>query len=144
MFALSPLHYWSSFVHIAKKLRLKTCIAATQSTIAKNDTGFPTANPSPSFRLMRKLAIQDCLSPLIHEAERCSRNGVTGSKKWKEIPKRNFIWPAQPQVSMLVDLWSSLPIPTEHKTSLLGKPPSLDSFREQTDILRSLSTLLNN
>ena len=30
----------NSFVHIAKKLRLETFIAATQSTIAKNNTGF--------------------------------------------------------------------------------------------------------
>ena len=87
----------SWFFHIAKKLGLEKFITATQTTIAKNDIGFPTANSSPSFRLMRKLAIQDGLNPLTHGAERCTviGIGVSGSKKWKEIPKRNFVLPAQ-------------------------------------------------
>ena len=75
----------SWFFHIAKKLGLEKFITATQTTIAKNDIGFPTANSSPSFRLMRKLAIQDGLNPLIHGAERCSRNW----SDWKQKVEGN-------------------------------------------------------
>ena len=79
----------SWFFHIAKKLGLEKFITATQTTIAKNDIGFPTANSSPSFRLMRKLAIQDGLNPLIHGAERCSRNWRVEAKSERKL--RNAI-----------------------------------------------------
>ena len=119
----------SWFFHIAKKLGLEKFITATQTTIAKNDIGFPTANSSPSFRLMRKLAIQDGLNPLIHGAERCSRNWSDWKQKVEGNSETQFHF-ASATASEHVGWFmiKSLPIPTEHKTSLLGKPPSLDWF----------------
>ena len=130
MFAFALLQYWKLVFYIAKKLGLEKFITATQTTIAKNDIGFPTdANSSPSFRLMRKLAIQDGLNPLIHGAERCCRNWSDWKQKVEENSETQFHF-ASATASEHVGWFmiESLPIPTEHETSLLGKPPSLDWF----------------
>ena len=66
---------------------------------------------------MRKLAIQGGLNPLIHGAERCSRNW----SEWKEIPKRNSVLPAQRKCACWLIYDQNLPIPTaQSKPALIG------------------------
>ena len=136
---------WS--FHTAKTLRLEKFITATQSTIAKNDAGFPTANSSPSFRLVKKLAIQEGLNPIIHGAERYSRNWSEWKQKVEGNSETQFRFASATQMSMLADLWSK-PTSFNSAQNKLAREASQSwlvlKVREQTDIIRSLSTLLNN
>ena len=146
MFAFLLLQYWKLVFHIVKKLGLEKFITATQTTVAKNDIGFPTASSSPSFRLMRKLAIQDGLNPLIHGAERCSRNWSDWKQKVEGNSETQFISPAQQWACWLIydqkppnSNWTQNKLAREATQSWL-----VLKVCEQTEMFRSFSILLNS
>ena len=80
-------------------------------------------------------------------AERCSRNWSEWKGKVEGNSETQFRFASAPQVGMLADLWSK-PTNSNWAQNKLAREASQSwlvlKVREPTDIIRSLTTLLNN
>ena len=115
MLTFSLLQYWKLVFSYCQKVGTRKIYHSRKLRLLRMISSFRLQT---SFRLMGNLATQVGLSPLIDGSERCSRNW----SDWKQKAEGN----SETQIHVFWFMIKSIPVPTEHRTNLLGKPPSFD------------------